>query len=55
MLDGRRVGTRSVDDSRVLRRKINKAGKHTWKIVGYDAGGQRIVAGSRAFHVLRAR
>ena len=55
MLDGRRVATRSVDASRVLRRKIDKAGKHTWKIVGYDAGGERVVAGSRGFRVLRAR
>jgi hypothetical protein len=55
LLDGKRVASRSIDDSRVLRRKIAKAGKHTWKIVGYDAGGERVVAGSRGFRVLRAR
>jgi subtilisin family serine protease len=55
LLDGKRVASRSVDAGRVLRRKIDKAGKHTWKVVGYDAGGQRVVAGSRAFRVLRAR
>jgi subtilisin family serine protease len=54
-LDGRRVATRSVDDSRVLRRKIAKAGKHSWKVVGYDAAGEQVVAGSRSFRVLRAR
>jgi subtilisin family serine protease len=55
MLDGRRVASRSVGAGRVLRRKIAKAGAHTWKIVGYDARGQRVVAGSRGFRVLRAR
>jgi subtilisin family serine protease len=55
MLDGRRVASRSVDASRVLRRKVAKSGKHTWKVVGYDAAGNRVAAGARAFRVLRAR
>jgi len=54
LLDGRRVASRSVDDSRILRHKIYRAGRHTWKIVGYDTVGQRVVAGSRSFRVLRA-
>jgi subtilisin family serine protease len=55
LLDGKRIADRSVAASRVLRRKIDKAGKHTWKVVGYDAADRRVVAGSRGFRVLRAR
>jgi subtilisin family serine protease len=54
-LDGRRVASRSSDAAPVLRRKITKAGKHAWKVVGYDAAGARVVTGSRSFRVLRAR
>jgi subtilisin family serine protease len=55
VLDGRRVATRSVDETRVLRQKIAKAGKHRWKVVGYDASGKPVAAGTRSFRVLRAR
>ncbi len=55
LLDGRRVATRSVHAGNVLRRKVSKAGTHRWKVVGYDAGGKRVVIGARKFRVLRAR
>jgi subtilisin family serine protease len=55
MLDGRRVAQRSSTASRLVRHKISKAGKHSWKVVGYDAAGNRVVAATRGFRVLRAR
>jgi subtilisin family serine protease len=54
-LDGRRIATRTVDDASVLRRKIAKAGKHRWKVVGYNDAGVKVVTGSRSFRVLKAR
>jgi len=54
-LDGRRVATRTIDDSTTLRRKVGRAGTHRWKVTGYDDAGRRLVTGTRSFKVLRAR
>ncbi|HUR83798.1 MAG TPA: S8 family peptidase [Solirubrobacteraceae bacterium] len=55
LLDGRKVATRGGGATGSLRKKIAKAGTHRWKVVGYDAEGERVVAKSRGFRVLRAR
>jgi subtilisin family serine protease len=55
LLDGTRVATRSIDDGKVLRHKVTRAGAHRWKVIGYDAGGHRVVAGTRSFRALRVR
>ena len=53
LLDGRRVASRAAGDSRVVRRRIASAGSHRWKVVGYDAAGERVVAATRGLRVLR--
>ncbi len=53
LLDGRRVAIRATTGT--VSKKIAKAGSHRWKVVGYDAEGERVISKSRAFRVLRAR
>jgi subtilisin family serine protease len=55
LLDGKRVASRSADAGHILRHTISKAGKHRWKVVGYDDAGERVVSGTRSLKVLRAR
>ena len=55
LLDGRRVATRGGGATGSLRKRIAKSGTHRWKVVGHDAEGERVVAKSRSFRVLRAR
>lgn len=55
LLDGKRVAIRRADASRVLRQKITKAGTHRWKVIGYDAAGERVASATRGFKVLRVR
>ena len=55
MLDGKRIATRRAADRPVVRRTIAKAGKHRWKVAGYDAAGVRVATGTRSFKALRAR
>jgi hypothetical protein len=44
-----------VRAARVLHRRIARAGRHRWKVVGRDAGGVRVAVAARAFRALRAR
>ncbi len=52
MLNGKRVKTLPGTKSK-LRKRVNRAGTHRWKVVGVDAGGQRVVSAVRTFKVLR--
>ena len=54
LLNGQRVKTLPGTKSQV-RRKVSRPGTHRWKIVGYDAEGQRVVSAARQFKVLRKR
>ncbi len=54
MLNGQRIKTLPGSKSQ-LRKKVSRPGTHRWKIVGYDAEGQRLVSASRQFKVLRPR
>jgi subtilisin family serine protease len=55
MLDGRRITTRKAGESRTLRHKVVRAGTHRWKVVGYDAAGNRVVVGAKTFKALKVR
>jgi hypothetical protein len=54
-LDGRRVATLDEGDSRVVRHRIAAAGRHRWRVVGFDETGKKVVAAVRSFRALRAR
>jgi len=54
-LDGRTAAKLSQTHTRVLHKRIARAGQHRWKVVGYDATNTRIVSGTRSFQVLRRR
>ena len=51
-LDGRVVRTVPASTAGVSRR-MSRAGKHTWRVVGFDAAGTKVVAAKRAFTVVR--
>ena len=53
-LDGRVVRTVSARTARVSRR-IARAGKHRWRVVGFDRAGAKVVAAQRSFRVARRR
>jgi thermitase len=53
-LDGRRVGNISNAKRSILRKRVNRAGKHRWTVVGVDAGGKKVVSAARSFRVVRA-
>jgi thermitase len=52
-LDGRRVAALDGGDSRVVRRRIARAGSHRWRVVGFDEAGAKVVSAVRSFRVLR--
>ncbi|HEY1539663.1 MAG TPA: S8 family serine peptidase [Solirubrobacteraceae bacterium] len=51
-LDGRVVGSVAADDAGVTRR-IARRGHHSWRVVGFDATGAKVVAAKRTFRVVR--
>ena len=52
-LDGRRVATRDANDPRVLRKRMNRPGRHRWRVVGRDGAGAPITAATHSFRVVR--
>ena len=54
-LDGRKVASLGSGRARVVRKRVARAGTHRWKVVAYDAAGQRVTSATRSFKVLRAR
>jgi subtilisin family serine protease len=54
-LDGRVVATVRGSRPRVARRLVRRAGRHQWRVVGFDAGGAKVVAAKRSFRVLAPR
>ena len=50
-LDGRVVKTVPATRAGVSK-KFNRAGRHTWRVVGFDAEGAKVVAAKRAFRVV---
>jgi subtilisin family serine protease len=52
-LDGRRVGNVANGKRSLLRKRVSRAGKHRWKVVGLDAAGAKVVAAARSFRVVR--
>ena len=53
-LNGKRVSTLPGTKT-ALRKRVNKAGTHRWKVVGLDAEGETVVAATRKFKVVKAR
>jgi subtilisin family serine protease len=53
-LDGRRVGNISNAKRSILRKRVSRAGKHRWTVVGVDAAGKKVVSAARSFRVVRA-
>jgi subtilisin family serine protease len=51
-LDGRVVKTVAAATTGVSRR-IGRAGKHAWRVVGFDGAGAKVVAAARSFTVAR--
>ena len=54
-LDGRVVRTVRAGRSRVARRTVARAGRHRWRVVGFDAAGEKVVSATKTFRVLRPR
>jgi subtilisin family serine protease len=52
-LNGKRIKT-LAGSKMVLRKRVNKAGTHRWKVVGLDAEGEPVVAATRKFKVVSA-
>ena len=53
-LNGKRIKTLPGKKT-ALRKRVKKAGTHRWKVVGLDAEGERVVAATRKFKVVKAR
>ena len=53
-LNGRVVKSVPATTAGVSRR-MNRAGKHTWRVVGFDAAGAKVVAATRTLRVERRR
>ena len=53
-LDGRVVARVAADEAGVSRR-ISKTGRHTWRVVGMDAAGEKVVSARRSFTIVRKR
>ena len=53
-LNGKVVKTVSTSKNAVTRR-IARAGRHKWRVVGFDAGGAKVVAARRAFQAVPRR
>lgn len=54
-LDGRRVATLGRRAERVVRRRVGRAGRHRWRVIGLDATGHRVVSASRSFRATARR
>lgn len=52
-LDGRVIASLPARTRRVARR-IARPGRHRWRVVGFDAGGTKVVSARRGFRVLAA-
>jgi hypothetical protein len=52
-LNGKRIKTLAGTKT-ALRKRVNKAGTHRWKVVGLDAEGETIVSATRKFKVVKA-
>ncbi|MDP8968718.1 MAG: hypothetical protein M3N04_08970, partial [Actinomycetota bacterium] len=55
LLDGRRIGTVRAGKRSLMRKRVSRAGRHRWKVVGVDAAGKQVAAAARSFRVLRKR
>ena len=55
LLNGRTVGTVKQGKRSLLRKRISRAGRNRWKVVGVDADGTRVVAAARSFRAVRKR
>jgi len=53
-LDGRVVKT-VAGDSAAISRRITRSGRHSWRVVGFDADHAKVVAAQRTFRTLRTR
>jgi subtilisin family serine protease len=53
-LDGRVVARVAADKGGVSRR-ISKTGRHTWRVVGMNAAGEKVVSARRSFTIVRKR
>ena len=54
-LNGKHVRTLGVGRSRVLRKRMNRAGRYRWTVRGVDVRGNTLVSASRIFSVVRRR
>ncbi|MEA2221052.1 MAG: hypothetical protein QOJ35_3678 [Solirubrobacteraceae bacterium] len=50
-LDGRVIAT-VRGGSASYSRRVSRAGRHTWRVVGFEADGVKVVSGKRAFRAL---
>jgi subtilisin family serine protease len=50
-LDGRVIGFVKAGSARFSRR-VARAGRHTWRVVGFESDGSKVVAGRRAFRAV---
>lgn len=50
-LDGRVIATVPAGRAR-LSRRIDRSGRHSWRVVGFDDGGGKVVAARRAFRLV---
>lgn len=55
LLDGRRVASRGAGAAGLVDKRISRTGRHRWKVVGYGRGGERLVAATRGFRVVKSR
>jgi subtilisin family serine protease len=53
MLNGKRIKT-LAGTKMEMRKRVNKAGTHRWKVVGLDAEGETVVSATRKFKVVKA-
>jgi subtilisin family serine protease len=51
-LDGRRVAALDEGARRVVRQRIARAGRHRWRVVGFDEAGAKVVSAVRSFRAL---
>ncbi len=52
-LNGRAVRVVDASSAKVLRKRVAKAGKYRWTIVGRNAAGKRVVSASKSFRAYR--
>jgi hypothetical protein len=54
LLDGRLVRW-VAGRSGVVSRVVGRSGRHTWRVIGVDAGGANVVSAQRRFYVVARR